>query len=141
MYVVDCGDGASCSVPVYGGDVQSRGIFRMDVAGRELTEYLMVIFRERGYSFCTTAERMTVVGIKEKLCFSSLKYHKDLRDDSDFEMDFQLPDGQLITIGKERFRVPEVLFQPSLIGFEQDGIHSLIYNSILKIDSREYIRT
>merc|ERR1712154_690086 len=44
------------------------------------------------------------------------------------------PDGQVITIGKERFRCPEPLFQPSLLGKEVAGIHKLTYDSIQKCD-------
>ncbi|XP_039043491.1 cysteine proteinase 15A-like [Hibiscus syriacus] len=43
-------------------------------------------------------------------------------------------DGQVITIGTERFRCPEVLFQPSSIGMEATGIHETTYNSIIKCD-------
>ena len=39
---------------------------------------------------------------------------------------------QVITIGNERFRCPEVLFKPSLIGKESEGIHKLTYESIMK---------
>jgi actin len=40
----------------------------------------------------------------------------------------------VITIGNERFRCPEVLFKPSLIGKEDDGVHQLTYDSIMKCD-------
>merc|ERR1712110_74594 len=46
----------------------------------------------------------------------------------------QLPDGQVITIGNERFRCPEALFQPSFLGMEACGIHETTYNSIMKCD-------
>lgn len=45
-----------------------------------------------------------------------------------------LPDGQVIKLGNERFRTGEVLFQPSLIGKEADGVHDLTYNAIMACD-------
>lgn len=40
--------------------------------------------------------------------------------------------AQVITIGSERFRCPEVLFQPSMMGSESAGIHETTFNSIMK---------
>ena len=45
-----------------------------------------------------------------------------------------MPDGSVITIGNERFRCPEVLFKPSLIGKEFAGIHDQTFQSIQKSD-------
>ena len=41
---------------------------------------------------------------------------------------YELPDGQIITIGEERFRAPEALFDPAVIGMESGGIHQITYN-------------
>ena len=40
----------------------------------------------------------------------------------------------MITIGSERFRCPEVLFTPSLVGVESAGIDETAFNSIMKCD-------
>merc|ERR1712066_449135 len=108
--VLDSGDGVTHTVPIYEGYCLPHAVQRLDLAGRD---------------------------IKEKLAYVAMDFDEEMQKaetSSELEQNYELPDGQVITVGAERFRAPEVLFQPQFIGLEQEGIHKLTFSSIMKCD-------
>ena len=75
--VVDSGDGVTHVVPVYDGFALPHLTRRLDVAGRDVTRYLIKLLLMRGYAFERTADFETVRGIKEALCFMSYDLELD----------------------------------------------------------------
>lgn len=132
--VLDCGDGVTHAVPIYEGFSMPNAVRRVDVAGRDVTDYLQSLLRKSGYNFHTTAEKEIVRLIKEKTSYVSLSPNKEAKENSGKTADFLLPDGQIIKLGSERFRAPEILFNPEIYGLEYSGLPQVIVDSISKTD-------
>lgn len=136
--VLDSGDGVTHAVPVYEGFALPHAVMRSDVAGRDVTEHLALQLRKNGHIFHTSAEREVVRQIKEKECYLALNPAKEENVEHDKGSPhahlYRLPDGNTISLGNERFRAPEILFQPSQVGLEYPGIHELLAYSISRAD-------
>lgn len=133
--VLDSGEGATHVLTIYEGYTIPHAIERLEIAGQDLTIHLANLLRERGYSFSTAAELEIVREIKEKHCYCVQDCSRELSiNHYDTESSYTLPDGEVITVGNERYQCPEALFQPKLIGVERDGVHELLYQSLMKND-------
>jgi len=134
--VVSIGDDSMHAVPVYEGFALPHAIQTVGFGGRSLTDFAMRIMTERGYSFTTTAERDVVRDIKETLCFVAADFDVEIANAQHGNADktYELPDGQVIVVGNERFRVPESLFKPSMAGSDLPGIHVMALQAIQACD-------
>ena len=132
--VLECGDGVTQTLAVNQGHVFHDAIIRSDFSGDGLTDFLMEILSKRGYMFSTNYEKEIVRDVKEKLCFVAFDYEQAI-EKTVSEKTYELPDSQLIKIKNECIKCPEALFKPNLVELNKSqGIHELIYNSIMKCD-------
>ncbi|KAI4151153.1 MAG: hypothetical protein LQ340_003674 [Diploschistes diacapsis] len=140
--VMDAGDGVSHAVPVFEGFAMPNSIRRVDVAGRDVTEYMQLLLRKSGFIFHTSAEKEVVRMIKEKTTYVALDPRKEEKEwlananrpTESKAVEYALPDGNKLKVGPERFRAPEILFDPEIIGLEYQGIHQMVVDAIGRTD-------
>ncbi|KDN68647.1 putative actin [Colletotrichum sublineola] len=128
--VLDSGDGVSHAVPVYEGFAMPSSIRRIDVAGRDVTEYMQMLLRKSGYVFHTSAEKEVVRLIKESVTYVA---HDPRKEEKEWANRTDPAKG-VEYIGAERFRAPEILFDPEIIGLEYPGVHQIVVDAINRTD-------
>jgi actin-related protein len=135
---VHVGSSTMLAMPIYEGYGLAHAIRSSRVGGDDVTDFLLRILTERGYSFTTTSERDIVRDIKEKLAYVAHDFHEEMETASthptSIEKAYELPDGQTIAFGNERFRCAEVLFNPTFTGSSDRGLAELIYDVIVACD-------
>ena len=72
--------------------------------------------------------------IKEKCCYVAANPAKEEKDAAGRTEEFRLPDGNAVQLGAERFRAPEILFNPEIVGLEFAGVHQVVVDSISRVD-------
>ena len=132
--VVDCGDGVSHTVPIYEGYSMPHAIQRINLAGRDLTDYICKILQESKITLTTTAERESAKKIKEDLCYVSNDFAAEVDNFAGKEKQFEMPDGTIVTVHNQMIRCPELMFKPALDGKEMMGLHELTKKTVNDCD-------
>lgn len=147
--VVDSGDGVTSVLPVMHGHCDPHAARRLDVAGRDVSDRLASLLRRAGASlFASSSERQAVRRLKERLAFVAADPAAEERRAADGDAEghelangtdslgrhFELPDGNLVHVAAERFRAPEILFRPDLIGLEGGGISHAVESALAAVD-------
>lgn len=135
--VLDSGDGVTHTVPIYEGYNLPHAIMRIDMAGRDITDYLGKLLQEIGQNFSSSGDWDLIRSIKEKICYVASDFEAEMKAFSETnakDKTFDLPDGSQIVLGNQQFRCPEALFQPGKLNKDYAGVHELTFQSIMKCD-------
>jgi len=139
--VCDSGDGVTHTVPVYEGYQVPHAVKKNYIAGRAITDHMAKLLTADGITEQggLSAWRQIVRKIKEELCFVSLDPEADKQkaaESTELAKNYELPDGQVVSVNAPRFMGPEALFFPDLIkeGDEVEGMHKMCYSSITECD-------
>ena len=129
--VLDSGYDVTHAIPVFEGFSLPHAVKRLNLAGNDLTNYMAALLAEQGTSLITSTEEIAR-GIKESVCYVSSDVESEQADNS---TEYTLPDGNVLSVGEARYRVPEALFNPALAGKEAQGIHQVVFNSVRECDT------
>lgn len=174
--VVDCGGGSTTVAPVHDGYVMQKAVASSPIGGDILTDCMLKSLESKGivikprYSFKrkeirpgefqtvdidfpnTTesyklySQRVIASDIKECVCRAPDTPYDESGYSNIPMTSYELPDGQTIEIGADRFKIPDILFNPSLVqtipGMESfseiapsvRGLPQMVLESINKCD-------
>lgn len=133
--VVESGDDLTQVVPVNEGYFFPYSITKSNLGGKTVTELLIKKLKEKNVNWENYDINKIAKNIKEKLCRVSLNYDDEIKNENVTEIEYKLPDGNDVKLGKELFECPEVLFKPDLNDYFIPGIPMQMYNSIMKCEN------
>ncbi|OLP87699.1 actin [Symbiodinium microadriaticum] len=129
--VLDSGEGVTHCVPIFDGYGLPHCINRLDLAGRDLNTLLCKLIALEGKARLTTTEQHAAARqMKEELCYVALDPSTEVAEFADF----RLPGGRTVQLQDERWRCPEALFNPSLVGLECFGVSGMVWDSISRCE-------
>lgn len=131
--VVESGEGLTQAVPVFEGYAIPHAIFKMEVAGYDITSKVMSMMEnEKGAEHANNMRVMQA--LKEKTCSVALDYNAAMKgpDYADEEAkSFELPDGNIVQVSQEiRYGGPELLFS----GQEGKSIQKICLDAVNTCD-------
>jgi len=120
--VIDSGDGVTHVIPVVEGFVIGSCIKHIPLAGRDVTNFLLQMLRDRGENVLPDLALEIAKKIKEKMCYVCpdlvKEYEKYDKDPTRFrEYKGVNPRDKVpfkIDVGYERFLGPEIFFSPEI---------------------------
>ena len=153
---VDSGEDMTYIVPCWEGSPLPDATLILKLGGKHVTDRLLGLLAQGKYSFpddtfllfqkkgaknrrqfCVASRRDVVREAKEQFCkVSSTPWNKNTNGANVEEEVLRLPDGNIVVVGDEAFTSPELLFKPELAKKKCQGLHELVYESVMRCDEK-----
>ena len=98
--------------------------------GNAITDYLFSLFNYNCKMFYNSKYKSCMEDIKEKSCYVALDFEEEFGIVDSY--DYLLPDNENLIVKEERFKAPEAIFKPSLLGKDEEMGLSRICNKLIK---------
>jgi actin beta/gamma 1 len=128
--VLDSGEGVTHTIPIFDGFGLPHCINRLDLAGRDLNTLLAKLLAQEGTCLTTTTQQHHVRQMKEQHCYVAMDPTAEFAE----SVDYRIPGEKPVTLTDERWKCPEALFTPSMVGLESVGVAGLVWESITRCD-------
>ena len=141
-FVLESGDGVTQFSPVYEGCALQPGSVMIELAGCDVTASLTRLLHERqirleGRSILCHRSMMNAEDLKIEAAYVAKNFEDEMKraeSGSLEQIEFMSRDDKPETLGSERFRCAEVLFNPKLAGKETEGIDKIAFDVINRCD-------
>jgi len=138
--VIDIGNRMQV-IPINDGVIETHAALQLKKGVTNINKYLADLLEDRGHYFTSARDMDEIRLIKEKCCYVAGNYDLELqRPESEILRKYKRENGDIVELGQERFKCPELLFNPSRLGIldAQFALPSIISDVVMKcpLDTR-----
>ena len=136
--IVNSGEISTEIVPIYEGYIISNCINKFMIGGYHLTQKFMEKYKNEFemYNVCNKYYMGQKIKEKYSQIFPTRKEYEDIMNKNDInKLQYNLPDGNVIELGKEIYEIPELIFNPNdSFNFQTQNLPEIIIDTINKCE-------
>jgi actin len=134
---VESGSGITHIIPMNEGKPNLLSMKRFALSGQDISEQLIKLVVERGYSPIVFDDLKVTQHIKKNMLYCCTNINEELiavKNDKSKQKEVELKSGEKIILDKECFLSTEIMFDPTLVGVKSYGLSKILYDMINSYD-------
>lgn len=130
---LDIGDSFAQVASIYEWSQMPQTLLRTELGGKMITRFFLKSLKDSSYHFGSPTGLQLAQDVKESHGVICLDFNETMKGDI-APCEYEVANDTKIPVGKDRFRCPELLFQPKLDNVDCYGAAELVYESIMRSD-------